>query len=153
MAKIDGLVEGQDPATPIGEVLVNVTIPDGYELCNCGKCSCPDTCFVRSVCASCKQLPVLDKYYGSKCGCSPVLSEVDKAHLDNIEAARNAWEVSDRAVPFPDYWVGWQAATKLIDERTLHKENVALREALTTIAYGLAGNPDTYAQLVLDGVL
>lgn len=70
-------------------------------------------------CHTCGETPVPDKYYGSKCGCSPVLSEASKAHLDNIEACRTAWEASDRSVPFPDHWAGWQAATLLINERAL----------------------------------
>jgi hypothetical protein len=36
----------------------------------------------------------------------------------DVDACRNAWEASDRAVPFPDYWAGWQAASVLIAQRS-----------------------------------
>lgn len=95
-------------------------------------------------CSTCGETPVPDKYYGSKCGCSPVLSEDTKRTLDEVERCRTAWEASDQIVPFPDYWLGWLAATLLINQRA-ELEASKLREAT------LAGQLNAALQPTIDG--
>lgn len=111
MVKIIGLVEGQDPATPWSELKIEVDVGRVLPL--------EITEAELAYAAAHLNVPARMLFGTPAQPMTATMQAAQQAYFEQLgndqtelQACRNAWESSDRSVPFPDYWSGWLAASK-----------------------------------------